>query len=65
MKTIKLTFLKSGDVLKEVDGFQGTGCLDATDFIDKAIGTIEKTELKDSYHLPNPVVEDQGVKISI
>ena len=55
MKTIKLTFKKDGTIEKEVDGFVGAGCLNATDFIDQAIGTAVKTDMKQEFYAPEPV----------
>jgi len=59
MKTIKLTFLKNGQIEKEVDGFVGTGCLTATDFIDNAIGKAIKTDMKQEFYAPEPVGHTQ------
>ena len=60
MKEIKLTFHKDGKtVTKEVDGFTGKTCIEATNFIDEAIGTAVKTEHKQEFYAPEPVGADQ------
>lgn len=65
-KEIKLTFDWDGKtVKKEVSGFEGISCADATSFIEKGLGTVVATEFKHEYHIPEPVIIDQFNKVSI
>jgi hypothetical protein len=55
MKKIILTFKWDGKTVnKEVEGFDGVGCVSSTDFINKALGSVEETIMKPSYYIPNP-----------
>lgn len=65
MRQIKLTFCKDGTITKEVDGFVGAGCLEATDFIDKAIGVAVKTDMKQEFYAPETVGTDQQAYLSV
>jgi hypothetical protein len=63
MKQIKLTFENDGKTVhKEVSGFDGAGCVSATDFIEKALGTVTKTEHTNDFYVPEPVGLDQECK---
>jgi hypothetical protein len=63
-KEVKLVFdRKTGKVRKEVNGFTSTECVSKTKFIDDAIGTVEKTEYKTEYHLPNPQGLDAEARV--
>lgn len=64
LKTIKLTFdRKTGKVIKDVQGFTSSECVSKTQFIDTAIGKVEKTEFKPEYHLPNTEGLDVQAKL--
>lgn len=62
MKEIILTFNDDGTVDKEVKGFKGGTCKDATKFIEQAIGTVTEEKLSPEYYLPNPAGLDQQAK---
>lgn len=64
MREIKLTFEWDGKTVhKEVNGFQGGGCLKQTDFINQALGTTIEEEMKPEYYLPNPEGLEQQNKV--
>jgi len=63
MKQIKLIFENDGQTVhKEVTGFDGAGCVNATDFIEKALGTPGKTKFTNDFYVPEPVGLDQQAK---
>jgi hypothetical protein len=64
MKKITLTFKWDGKTVeKDVEGFEGGGCITATDFINKALGSTEEEQMKPSYYLPNPEGLDVQAKV--
>lgn len=63
MKTITLTFNDDGTVEKEVQGFKGGTCKDATKFIEQAVGTVVEEKLSPEYYIPTPAGIDQQQKI--
>lgn len=63
MKEIKLTFENDGKTVhKEVSGFDGTGCVSQTDFIEKALGSAGEMNFKNDFYVPEPVGLDQECK---
>lgn len=63
MKEIKLTFENDGKTVhKEVNGFEGQGCISETDFIEAALGTAGETKFKNDFYVPEPVSLDQECK---
>jgi len=66
MKEIKLTFKWDGKTVnKEVSGFQGNGCLSQTQFIDAALGTVQESEMKSDFFVPNPEGLDQQNEVHV
>jgi hypothetical protein len=49
MKQVVITLSKTGGRKVEVKGFVGSGCQDATAFLETAFGKATDTKLKDSY----------------
>jgi len=63
MKTIKLIFENDGKTVhKEVSGFDGIGCVNQTDFIEKALGSPSEIKFTNDYYVPEPVGLDQTCK---
>lgn len=62
MKQIILTFEDNGEVHKEVKGFRGGQCKDATKFIENALGTVVEEKLSPEYYIPTPAGIDQQAK---
>lgn len=49
-KKIKVTIDKAGKVSLQATGYKGQSCMEATAFIEKAIGTVEsRTKTSDFY----------------
>ena len=59
-----MTFHQDGKTVdKKVEGFQGSNCLEATQFIENALGTVEVKEESNDFWVPNPVGLDQTNKV--
>ena len=64
MKQIKLTFENDGGTVhKEASGFDGTGCVSETDFIERALGTANEIKYKNDFYIPEPVGHDQQAHV--
>lgn len=63
MKKIKLVFENDGKTVhKDVEGFDGAGCISQTDFIERALGTPGEIKFKNDFYVPEPVGLDQECK---
>lgn len=54
MKKVVITIKKNGETSIEAVGFQGQGCTQATEPYEKALGEVQKREIK-----PEAYVEEQ------
>ena len=49
-KTIEIIVTPEGSFQIEAVGFQGTGCQEATRFLEEALGNIQQREKKPEFH---------------
>ena len=49
-KTIEISVSPIGDIRIDAVGFQGTGCQEATRFLEEALGNIQQREKKPEFH---------------
>ncbi len=53
MKTIEITVSPKGETQVETKGFTGSGCRQASKFIESALGKISGETLKPEFHVQN------------
>ena len=49
-KSVIIRIDKTGAIVVEAKGYKGTGCKEATAFLEKLFGKADKVELKPSYN---------------
>ena len=49
-KTIEIIVTPEGSLVIEAVGFQGTGCQEATRFLEEALGNMQQREKKPEFH---------------
>jgi hypothetical protein len=59
-QTIEITIDPKGEVTVQTKGFAGSGCKAASQFIEKALGTVTSEQLTAEYHQSQP--ETQPLK---
>lgn len=50
MKSLRITINNKGQVEVEVNGVQGSSCLDLTKFLEEALGPVNKSCLKNEFY---------------
>ncbi len=49
-KKVVVTITKEGEIKIEAEGYEGSGCLKATEPFEKAFGAVKGRTLKDEYY---------------
>ena len=62
-ETIKFTITQDGTVTEEVIGVKGTQCLDLTEKIENALGSIDWRKETSDYYNKAQIVENQNVTL--
>ncbi len=52
-RTIEIEVLPTGEIHIEAVGFVGRKCKEATQALEKALGTLERFQTKPEYYLPH------------
>ena len=53
MKTIEIIVSPKGETQVETKGFSGSGCREASKFIESALGRVSDEALKPEFHVQN------------
>ena len=59
MKRMRIIINQQGQTSIDVEGGQGTDCLDFTRAVEEALGSVEQRELKEEYSQESAVITDE------
>ena len=58
-RTIEIMVSPTGEIHIEAVGFTGTSCKEATQALEEALGTVERSQTKPEYHQKNQRTHQQ------